>query len=158
MGYRWRRFWRRLRFARPSPKLVLAAAGLFLLWAAVSLGKGRTVDFEAYRVQLAEKVMEGWFPASQYGIKDSIFAFCEPILFRYLARQEAGQDPPGTELAERGRSEAGLTGTELVETERAGAETAELGSAGTGLGGAELAGAGLEPENGSPETAPAGPR
>ena len=140
MGYRWRRFWRRLRLARPSPKLILAAAGLFLLWAAVSLGKGRTVDFEAYRVQLAEKVMEGWFPASQYGIKDSVFAFCEPILFRYLARQEAGQDPPGTELA---------------ETERAGAETAELGSAGTGLGGAELAGAGLEPENGSPETVPA---
>ena len=140
MGYRWRRFWRRLRLARPSPKLVLAAAGLFLLWAAVSLGKGRTVDFEAYRVQLAEKVMEGWFPASQYGIKDSVFAFCEPILFRYLARQEAGQDPPGTELA---------------ETERAGAETAELGSAGTGLGGAELAGAGLEPENRSPETVPA---
>ena len=140
MGYRWRRFWRRLRLARPSPKLVLTAAGLFLLWAAVSLGKGRTVDFEAYRVQLAEKVMEGWFPASKYGIKDSVFAFCEPILFRYLARQEAGQDPPGTELA---------------ETERAGAETAELGSAGTGLGGAELAGAGLEPENRSPETAPA---
>ena len=140
MGYRWRRFWRRLRLARPSPKLILAAAGLFLLWAAVNLGKGRTVDFEAYRVQLAEKVMEGWFPASQYGIKDSVFAFCEPILFRYLARQEAGQDPPGTELA---------------ETERAGAETAELGSAGTGLGGAELAGAGLEPENGRPETAPA---
>ena len=140
MGYRWRRFWRRLRLARPSPKLILAAAGLFLLWAAVSLGKGRTVDFEAYRVQLAEKVMEGWFPASQYGIKDSVFAFCEPILFRYLARQEAGQDPPGTELA---------------ETERAGAETAELGSAGTGLGGAELAGAGLEPENRSPETVPA---
>ena len=140
MGYRWRRFWRRLRLARPSPKLILAAAGLFLLWAAVNLGKGRTVDFEAYRVQLAEKVMEGWFPASQYGIKDSVFAFCEPILFRYLARQEAGQDPPGTELA---------------ETERAGAETAELGSAGTGLGGAELAGAGLEPENRSPETAPA---
>ena len=140
MGYRWRRFWRRLRLARPSPKLILAAAGLFLLWAAVNLGKGRTVDFEAYRVQLAEKVMEGWFPASQYGIKDSIFAFCEPILFRYLARQEAGQDP---------------TGTELAETERAGAETAELGSAGTGLGGAGLAGAGLEPENGSPETAPA---
>lgn len=140
MGYRWRRFWRRLRLARPSPKLILAAAGLFLLWAAVSLGKGRTVDFEAYRVQLAEKVMEGWFPASQYGIKDSVFKFCEPILFRYLARQEAGQDPPGTELA---------------ETERAGAETAELGSAGTGLGGAELAGAGLEPENRSPETAPA---
>ena len=140
MGYRWRRFWRRLRLARPSPKLILAAAGLFLLWAAVSLGKGRTVDFEAYRVQLAEKVMEGWFPASQYGIKDSVFAFCEPILFRYLARQEAGQDPPGTELA---------------ETERAGAETAELGSAGTGLGGAELGGAGLEPENGRPETAPA---
>ena len=55
MGYRWRRFWRRLRFARPSPKLILAAAGLFLLWAAVNLGKGRTVDFEAYRVQLAEK-------------------------------------------------------------------------------------------------------
>lgn len=140
MGYRWRRFWRRLRLARPSPKLILAAAGLFLLWAAVNLGKGRTVDFEAYRVQLAEKVMEGWFPASQYGIKDSVFAFCEPILFRYLARQEAGQDPPGTELA---------------ETERAGAETAELGSAGTGLGGAELAGAGLEPENRSPETVPA---
>ena len=140
MGYRWRRFWRRLRLARPSPKLILAAAGLFLLWAAVNLGKGRTVDFEAYRVQLAEKVMEGWFPASQYGIKDSVFAFCEPILFRYLARQEAGQDPPGTELA---------------ETERAGAETAELGSAGTGLGGAGLAGAGLEPENGRPETAPA---
>ena len=140
MGYRWRRFWRRLRLARPSPKLILAAAGLFLLWAAVSLGKGRTVDFEAYRVQLAEKVMEGWFPASKYGIKDSVFAFCEPILFRYLARQEAGQDPPGTELA---------------ETERAGAETAELGSAGTGLGGAELAGAGLEPENRSPETVPA---
>lgn len=140
MGYRWRRFWRRLRLARPSPKLILAAAGLFLLWAAVNLGKGRTVDFEAYRVQLAEKVMEGWFPASQYGIKDSVFAFCEPILFRYLARQEAGQDPPGTELA---------------ETERAGAETAELGSAGTGLGGAGLAGAGLEPENRSPETAPA---
>lgn len=140
MGYRWRRFWRRLRLARPSPKLILAAAGLFLLWAAVSLGKGRTVDFEAYRVQLAEKVMEGWFPASRYGTKDSIFAFCEPILFRYLARQEAGQDPPGTELA---------------ETERAGAETAELGSAGTGLGGAGLAGAGLEPENGRPETAPA---
>ena len=140
MGYRWRRFWRRLRLARPSPKLILAAAGLFLLWAAVSLGKGRTVDFEAYRVQLAEKVIEGWFPASQYGIKDSVFAFCEPILFRYLARQEAGQDPPGTELA---------------ETERAGAETAELGSAGTGLGGAELAGAGLEPENRSPETVPA---
>ena len=140
MGYRWRRFWRRLRLARPSPKLILAAAGLFLLWAAVSLGKGRMVDFEAYRVQLAEKVMEGWFPASRYGIKDSVFAFCEPILFRYLARQEAGQDPPGTELA---------------ETERAGAETAELGSAGTGLGGAELAGAGLEPENRSPETAPA---
>lgn len=125
MGYRWRRFWRRLRLARPSPKLILAAAGLFLLWAAVNLGKGRTVDFEAYRVQLAEKVMEGWFPASQYGIKDSVFAFCEPILFRYLARQEAGQDPPGAELA------------------------------GTGLGGAGLAGAGLEPENGSPETAPA---
>ena len=125
MGYRWRRFWRRLRFARPSPKLVLAAAGLFLLWAAVSLGKGGTVDFEAYRVQLAEKVMEGWFPASRYGIKDSVFAFCEPILFRYLARQEAGQDPPGAELA------------------------------GTGLGGAELAGAGLEPENRSPETVPA---
>ena len=140
MGYRWRRFWRRLRLARPSPKLILAAAGLFLLWAAASLGKGRTVDFEAYRVQLAEKVIEGWFPASQYGIKDSVFAFCEPILFRYLARQEAGQDPPGTELA---------------ETERAGAETAELGSAGTGLGGAELAGAGLEPENRSPETVPA---
>ena len=140
MGYRWRRFWRRLRLARPSPKLILAAAGLFLLWAAVSLGKGRTVDFEAYRVQLAEKVMEGWFPSSKYGIKDSVFAFCEPILFRYLARQEAGQDPPGTELA---------------ETERAGAETAELGSAGTGLGGAELAGAGLEPENRSPETVPA---
>lgn len=140
MGYRWRRFWRRLRLARPSPKLILAAAGLFLLWAAVNLGKGRTVDFEAYRIQLAEKVMEGWFPASQYGIKDSVFAFCEPILFRYLARQEAGQDPPGTELA---------------ETERAGAETAELGSAGTGLGGAELAGAGLEPENRSPETVPA---
>lgn len=140
MGYRWRRFWRRLRLARPSPKLILAAAGLFLLWAAVNLGKGRTVDFEAYRVQLAEKVMEGWFPASQYGIKDSVFAFCEPILFRYLARQEAGQDPPGTELA---------------ETERAGAETAELGSAGTGLGGAGLAGAGLEPENRSPETVPA---
>lgn len=140
MGYRWRRFWRRLRLARPSPKLILAAAGLFLLWAAVNLGKGRTVDFEAYRVQLAEKVMEGWFPASQYGIKDSVFAFYEPILFRYLARQEAGQDPPGTELA---------------ETERAGAETAELGSAGTGLGGAELAGAGLEPENRSPETVPA---
>ena len=140
MGYRWRRFWRRLRLARPSPKLILAAAGLFLLWAAVNLGKGRTVDFEAYRVQLAEKVMEGWFPASQYGIKDSVFAFCEPILFRYLARQESGQDPPGTELA---------------ETERAGAETAELGSAGTGLGGAELAGAGLEPENRSPETVPA---
>ena len=99
--------------------------------------------------------MEGWFPAFQYGIKDSVFAFCEPILFRYLARQEAGQDPPGAELAERGRSEAGLTGTELAETERAGAETAELGSAGTGLGGAGLAGAGLEPENGSPETAPA---
>ena len=137
MGYRWRRFWRRLRLARPSPRLILAAAGLFLLWAAVSLGKGGTVDFEAYRVQLAEKVIEGWFPASQYGIKDSVFAFCEPILFRYLARQEAGQDPPGTELA---------------ETERAGAETAELGSAGTGLGGAELAGAGLEPENRSPET------
>ena len=111
--------------ARPSPKFILAAAGLFLLWAAASLGKGRTVDFEAYRVQLAEKVMEGWFPASQYGIKDSVFAFCEPILFRYLARQEAGQDPPGTELA------------------------------GTGLGGAELAGAGLEPENRSPETVPA---
>ena len=125
MGYRWRRFWRRLRLARPSPKLILAAAGLFLLWAAVSLGKGRTVDFEAYRVQLAEKVMEGWFPASQYGIKDSVFAFCEPILFRYLARQEAGQDPPGAELA------------------------------GTGLDGAELAGAGLEPENRSPETVPA---
>lgn len=125
MGYRWRRFWRRLRLARPSPKLILAAAGLFLLWAAASLGKGRTVDFEAYRVQLAEKVMEGWFPASQYGIKDSVFAFCEPILFRYLARQEAGQDPPGAELA------------------------------GTGLGGAGLAGAGLEPENRSPETAPA---
>ena len=88
MGYRWRRFWRRLRLARPSPKLILAAAGLFLLWAAVNLGKGRTVDFEAYRVQLAEKVMEGWFPASQYGIKDSVFAFCEPILFRYLARRE----------------------------------------------------------------------
>ena len=140
MGYRWRRFWRRLRLARPSPKLILAAAGLFLLWAAVNLGKGRTVDFEAYRVQLAEKVMEGSFPASQYGIKDSVFAFCDPILFRYLARQEAGQDPPGTELA---------------ETERAGAETAELGSAGTGLGGAELAGAGLEPENRSPETVPA---
>ena len=140
MGYRWRRFWRRLRLARPSPKLVLAAAGLFLLWAAVSLGKGGTVDFEAYRVQLAEKVMEGWFPASQYGIKDSVFAFCEPILFRYLARQEAGQDPPGTELA---------------ETERAGAETAELGSTGTGLGGAELAVTGLETENRSPETAPA---
>ena len=140
MGYRWRRFWRRLRLARPSPKFILAAAGLFLLWAAASLGKGRTVDFEAYRVQLAEKVIEGWFPASQYGIKDSVFAFCEPILFRYLARQEAGQDPPGTELA---------------ETERAGAETAELGSAGTGLGGAELAGAGLEPENRSPETVPA---
>ena len=155
MGYRWRRFWRRLRLARPSPKLILAAAGLFLLWAAASLGKGRTVDFEAYRVQLAEKVMEGWFPASQYGIKDSVFAFCEPILFRYLARQEAGQDPPGAELAETGRGEAGLTGTELAETERAGAETAELGSAGTGLGGAELAGAGLEPENRSPETAPA---
>ena len=111
--------------ARPSPKFILAAAGLFLLWAAASLGKGRTVDFEAYRVQLAEKVMEGWFPASQYGIKDSVFAFCEPILFRYLARQEAGQDPPGAELA------------------------------GTGLGGAGLAGAGLEPENGRPETAPA---
>ena len=111
--------------ARPSPKFILAAAGLFLLWAAASLGKGRTVDFEAYRVQLAEKVMEGWFPASQYGIKDSVFAFCEPILFRYLARQEAGQDPPGAELA------------------------------GTGLGGAGLAGAGLEPENRSPETAPA---
>lgn len=155
MGYRWRRFWRRLRLARPSPKLVLAAAGLFLLWAAVSLGKGGTVDFEAYRVQLAEKVMEGWFPASQYGIKDSVFAFCEPILFRYLARQEAGQDPPGTELAERGRGEAGLTGTELAETERAGAETAELGSTGTGLGGAELAVTGLETENRSPETAPA---
>ena len=91
MGYRWRRFWRRLRLARPSPKLILAAAGLFLLWAAVSLGKNWTVDFEAYRVRLAEKVMEGWFPASQYGIKDSVFAFCEPILFRYLARQEAGQ-------------------------------------------------------------------
>ena len=125
MGYRWRRFWRRLRLARPSPKLILAAAGLFLLWAAVSLGKGRTVDFEAYRVQLAEKVMEGWFPASQYGIKGSVFAFCEPILFRYLARQEAGQDPPGAELA------------------------------GTGLTGPELAGAGLEPENGRPKTAPA---
>ena len=74
--------------ARPSPKLILAAAGLFLLWAAASLGKGRTVDFEAYRVQLAEKVMEGWFPASQYGIKDSVFAFCEPILFRYLAARK----------------------------------------------------------------------
>ena len=155
MGYRWRRFWRRLRLARPSPKLILAAAGLFLLWAAVSLGKGRTVDFEAYRVQLAEKVMEGWFPASQYGIKDSVFAFCEPILFRYLARQEAGQDPPGAELAETGWGEAGLTGTELAETERAGAETAELGSAGTGLAGAELAGTELEPENRSPKTAPA---
>lgn len=160
MGYRWRRFWRRLRLARPSPKLILAAAGLFLLWAAVSLGKGRTVDFEAYRVQLAEKVMEGWFPASQYGIKDSVFAFCEPILFRYLARQEAGQDPTGTELSERGRGEAGLTGPELAETEWAGEETAELGSAGTelagtGLDGAKLAGTGLEPENRSPETAPA---
>ena len=155
MGYRWRRFWRRLRLARPSPKLILAAAGLFLLWAAVSLGKGRTVDFEAYRVQLAEKVMEGWFPASKYGIKDSVFAFCEPILFRYLARQEAGQGY----LA---RQEAGQDppGTELAETERAGAETAGLGSvgtelAGTGLAGAELAGAGLEPENRSPETVPA---
>ena len=141
MGYRWRRFWRRLRFARPSPKLILAAAGLFLLWAAVSLGKGRTVDFEAYRVQLAEKVMEGWFPASRYGIKDSIFAFCGPILFRYLARQEAGQDPSGTELAEIGRGEAGSTGPELAETERAGAEAAELGSAGTELAGTGLAAA-----------------
>ena len=104
--------------------------------------------------------MEGWFPASQYGIKDSIFAFCEPILFRYLARQEAGQDPTGTELAETGRGEAGLTGSELAETEWAGAETAGLGSvgtelAGTGLAGAELAGTGLEPESKRPEAAPA---
>ena len=102
MGYRWRRFWRRLRLARPSPKLILAAAGLFLLWAAVSLGKGRTVDFEAYRVQLAEKVMEGWFPASQYGIKDSVFAFCEPILFRYLGPPGSGPRPAGSGVGRNG--------------------------------------------------------